>query len=583
MEEKEKISYEAGPIINNFNLEDILRCPECNLKCSLILKYNDDGKPYINYKCEKHDGKMELKNYFEKYNKYTLLEKKCDECGKMKKDVKGDFTYCKKCEKFLCDICQLNHPNGDKHDIIYYIKNDSLCQTNSNTLCSYCLNCKRNLCIYCTPIHEFFNLVDLSNLYYSEESKKISEEEINNLENKIKNLENEINNLDNLKQNIISEIDKLKELSELVMKFIKILFSYQYKEQQNLNYNIIQNLKNLKSNKIEIYEEAYKKGNKYISLLQNLQNIKSNSFKNNFKTLSYHTEYIFHIDKLNDGRLISCSNDSTLNIYKNNSYDLQLSIKEHSCCIHSFTQINDGRIITCSEDRTMKIIKLIGEDKYQIEQTLERPIGHTNQVYKIIEIKENKLVSISLDKTMRIWILNNENKLIWIKTITFQNSERYCNILKLNENEFVTSSYGDKCLKFWDSNNYSNIAILNNIETFYGFKTMCLLEDDILCVGGYDSKGFYLINISTHQLIKNILGPKNIFSINKCLDGLILCSIFDIKDNNCLVKYKYEEQNLKIIVENIKAHECYIWSCVELNDGTIASGGNDRLIKLWRD
>ena len=39
---------------------------------------------------------------------------------------------------------------------------------------------------------------------------------------------------------------------------------------------------------------------------------------------------------------------------------------------------------------------------------------------------------------------------------------------------------------------------------------MCLLEDDILCIGGNNSKGFYLIKISTHQLIKNILGPKRL-------------------------------------------------------------------------
>ena len=150
-----------------------------------------------------------------------------------------------------------------------------------------------------------------------------------------------------------------------------------------------------------------------------LQNIKSNSFKNNFKTLTNHTNYISHLHTLNDGRLISCSGDSTLNIYKNNSYDLQLSIKEHSnYYIRSFTQINDGRIITCSVDKTMKIIKLIGEDKYQIEQTLQ---GHTNQVYKIIEIKENELVSISYDKTMKIWKLNNENKFELLVTITFQN------------------------------------------------------------------------------------------------------------------------------------------------------------------
>ena len=94
----------------------------------------------------------------------------------------------------------------------------------------------------------------------------------------------------------------------------------------------------------------------------------------------------------------------------------------------------------------MKIIKLIGENKYQIEQTLK---GHINYVYKIIEIKENELISVSYDKTMKIWKLNHENQFECYKSITFQNSESYCNILKLNEYEFVTSSVSDKCLKYF--------------------------------------------------------------------------------------------------------------------------------------
>ena len=230
----------------------------------------------------------------------------------------------------------------------------------------------------------------------------------------------------------------------------------------------------------------------------------------------------------------------------------------------------------------MKIIKLIGEDKYQIEQTLQ---SHTNYVMKIIEIKENILISISCDKTMKIWKLNNENKFECFKTINFQNSENsYCNILKLNENEFVTSSYNDKCIKFWDSNDYSNIATINqDIESISTRKNMCLLENDLLCIGGDNSKGFYLIKIPTHQLIKNIIRPKTIWSINECLDGLFLCSIIDEKGNNSLVKYKYEEQDLKKVAEKEKAHDSYIFSCVELNDGIIASGGRDCLIKLWKD
>ena len=76
---------------------------------------------------------------------------------------------------------------------------------------------------------------------YSEESK-------NKLEEEIKNIEIKINNLDIIKDKIINEINKLKELSELEIKFIKILlYTYQYEEKQkNINYNIIQNLKNLK-------------------------------------------------------------------------------------------------------------------------------------------------------------------------------------------------------------------------------------------------------------------------------------------------------------------------------------------------
>ena len=163
----------------------------------------------------------------------------------------------------------------------------------------------------------------------------------------------------------------------------------------------------------------------------------------------------------------------------------------------------------------MKIIKLIGEDKYQIDQILE---GHTNQVEKIIEIKENELISVSFDKNMKIWKLNNENKFNCYKTINFQNSESNCNILKLNKNEFVTSSWADKNLKFWNLN-YTNIFVMNNIESIWTRKNMCLLEDDILCIGGDNSKGFYLIKISTHQLIKNIKGPF-IFTINECLDNL---------------------------------------------------------------
>ena len=227
----------------------------------------------------------------------------------------------------------------------------------------------------------------------------------------------------------------------------------------------------------------------------------------------------------------------------------------------------------------MNIIKLIDDNKYNLEQKL---IGHSNWVCNVIEIRNNELISVSCDKTMKIWNINNNNKYECTNTINFQNSNNGCNILKLNENEFVTSSYNDKCLKFWNSNNFTNISTINNIESFsWPKRNLCKLNDDILCVGGTNSKGFYLIKISTHQLLTNITGPNYISSIYKCFDGLFLCSIYE-NNNHSLVKYKYENQNLIKIIEKEKAHTSYIYTCIELNDEIIASGGSDNIIRLWR-
>ena len=373
---------------------------------------------------------------------------------------------------------------------------------------------------------------------------------------------------------LIEEIKLIREENISIKESINIV----YEELQNKNKEI-EDLKGKIKILEDYHEENISKSKKEKKEEEKKPKKKEpNTLKKNFKTLKNHTGYINHLSKLNDGRLASCSDDCNLNIYKKESFELQISIKPHSDWIYSFTELSDGRIITCFADKTMKIIKLIDEDKYKIEQTLK---GHNDCVLKVIEIRKNELISISKDNLMKVWILNDNNEFNCITNIPFQKSFTYSNIQKLNKNQFVTSSVGDKSIKFWNGNNYTNITTINDIETDFGFQTMCLLNDNLLCVGGTNSKGFYLININNHQVIKNILGSKYIYSIYKCFNGEFLCSIIDENWNNSLVKYKFEKENLMKFFEKEKAHDSNIFSCVELNDGTIASGGSDKLIKLW--
>ena len=161
-----------------FNIDNITRCPECNLISSLKLFYQG-GKPIINYFCENnHKGDISLDEYLQKYNSHSLTKQKCEECNKTQKEVKGDYFYCFKCKKFLCHPCILKHPNNEKHNTINFNRYDSFCKIHFNSFFSYCLKCKKNICMYSDLEHESHEKINLSKLNYKEESKKKLEEEI---------------------------------------------------------------------------------------------------------------------------------------------------------------------------------------------------------------------------------------------------------------------------------------------------------------------------------------------------------------------------------------------------------------------
>ena len=117
--------------LNDNNIENIPRCPECNIIPSLELNYQEN-RPFINYECSNnHKGTISLEEYLVNYNKNSITREKCSECNKSQNEVKGDFSYCTLCNKFLCPICQINHPIGDKHNVTNFKRYDSLCKSHS--------------------------------------------------------------------------------------------------------------------------------------------------------------------------------------------------------------------------------------------------------------------------------------------------------------------------------------------------------------------------------------------------------------------------------------------------------------------
>ena len=67
MDIRMSISSALNPIESEFSLENISRCPKCNLICTLQLDHKDN-ESIVLYNCENnHNGEISLNEYLRKY------------------------------------------------------------------------------------------------------------------------------------------------------------------------------------------------------------------------------------------------------------------------------------------------------------------------------------------------------------------------------------------------------------------------------------------------------------------------------------------------------------------------------------
>ncbi len=83
--------------------------------------------------------------------------------------------------------------------------------------------------------------------------------------------------------------------------------------------------------------------------LDNINNFNI-SLKNPIHTLNYHRFYILCLSILNDGRLISGSDDKLIIIYNKTTYQPDLIINEHKNSVFFIIQLSSGILATCSQD-----------------------------------------------------------------------------------------------------------------------------------------------------------------------------------------------------------------------------------------
>ena len=294
--------------------------------------------------------------------------------------------------------------------------------------------------------------------------------------------------------------------------------------------------------------------------------------KNPIHKLTNHTGNILCLCILQDGRLVSASADHSIIIYNKISYQADLIIKElHSSCVTYITQLTSGIIATCSCDSTIKLLDIKGV-KHEILQTLNL---HKGATYKIIELSNKNLVSCSNDKSIIFYSKdNNQYKL------NYQiSTDGSCgSIVQTKDNEICYSESNNNKICFYDFLERKIKSSINNISKLNGKKEwFIMMRRDLLLIPGENK--ISIININQYKLVRIIEVPGAGWITGACMLNKNMLLTGD--SAKIIRQWKIEGDNLVLISQKTQAHDGAIGVLLNMRNGLIASGSDDKTIKIW--
>ena len=560
-------------------------CPDCNKYfCNKCLKYHDDIENHkaINLnqkdeifvdKCKEENHPCKLEFYCKDHNILC-----CGLCtSKFKEKGYGQHYDCnvkhlddikdEKRNKLKENINNLEELNNKIDESINKLK-EIFKQINKNkddlklkvqgifTKLRSALNDKEDKLLL--DIDEYYN-----NIYFKEDIIKKSEKLPNKIKKsiekgKIINKEWNENNLSSLINDCIIIENNIKEIN-IINDNIK-------KYNSNKDIKIIYNIKEEQINNM-----IYKFKNFGNIVIKDLYDDYKIDIKNPIHKLTNHTSCVYCLCILNDGRLVSGSGDNSIIIYNKITYQPDIIIKEHNNTICCIIQLSSGIIASCSYDKTIKLFNINGM-KYEILQTLNY---HSNYVYKIIELKNKNLVSCSYDSSIIFYIKDNNEYKQDYKIST----DGYCySIIQTNDNEICYSVSNGNRICFYDLLERKIKASISDISKYNGRKEwFIMIKKDLLLIPGNNI--ISIINTEQYKLVRKIEVPDSNWICGVCMlnENMLLTGDY----SKIIRQWKIEEDNLILVSKKENAHDNTINVLLNIGNGFIASGSDDKTIKIW--
>ena len=237
-----KISLEVKNDVNDMiNLnESISHCPKCIQQ--VILYFIKENEIY--FKCRNgHEGKTSIKEYLKEINQTSLNNLACFNCN----EKNDELVLCLGCQNIICQNidCKNEHLTiSHSHSNLNTVKindYDNACPKHCSEYYYYCEDCGVNLCDKCDNYHCNHSLIKFfpDDEFFEDIKQKFSRIQ--------KDLETFSKKINFVIQRLIRLYKNFQYSIQYQKKFIEnIVNSYEKKKNnENLNYEIIKNIKNL--------------------------------------------------------------------------------------------------------------------------------------------------------------------------------------------------------------------------------------------------------------------------------------------------------------------------------------------------
>jgi len=541
---------------------------------------------------------IKIKTLNKEYNKEYEEKYSLDDIKKISKY----FSICESITEVICSI----EPNIKQSNIIEDKNIIKLNISLNHPLCKEAI----------FEIKEKIKIFSSSELYYM-----ISELRSNN-----KNQQNIINNQQEIINDLMKKINQLNEKQEEMIKDfqnkindlikrVNILENKIKEKEENeiLNKKEIKN----KEEKIKILEEEL---NKYkpININNNINDNTYNNFDIKFKKpihiLNYHKKRILCSTILKDGRFATGSDDGSIIIYNNQTFEPDIIIRDHTGDVYCILQLSSGILASCSKDKTIKLFS-INKYEYNVIQTIKIIKDIKNNYYEryyivkeIIELKNKNLLFYSPGEIYFFYKDKNEYKIDYsfainiceyvIKSVIQTKDNEICYndkknlcfydfiqrkiITKIDDIATIDTEIITKiCTKIGDFANKDKeigctvICAKDKIDYTAHLDSLIMMTKDLLLVAVRNK--LKIINVKLHNLIRIIDVPGS-RAIN-CICTLNDNTLLTADKYGRIIQWKIEGDNLKLFSRKELAHEDSINTLLKIGNCLILSGGND--VRIW--